>query len=120
MKNKNLYLLIISTFMMLISCTEEDSISLSDPNQSQNTGTVTYTTNVKSIIDNNCISCHGASNPSAGFNISTYTNAKNNINAIINRADLQTGQPGIMPPSGRMSSSKIQILKDWQTQGFIQ
>lgn len=120
MKNKNLYLLIALTFILLASCTEEDSISLSDPNQNQNTGTVTYTANVKSIIDSNCISCHGASNPSAGFNISNYANAKNNINSIINRADLQTGQPGIMPPSGRMSASKIQILKDWQTQGLIQ
>lgn len=105
---------------MLISCTEEDSISLSDPNQNQNTGTVTYTANVKSILDSNCVSCHGASNPSAGFNISTYANAKNNINAIINRSNLQTGQPGVMPTSGRMPESKIQILKDWQTQGLIQ
>lgn len=120
MKNKDLYLLIALTFMLLASCTEEDSISLSDPNQNQNSGTVTYTVNVKSIIDGNCVSCHGASNPSAGFNISTYANSKNSINAIIDRVDLQTGQPGVMPPSGRMPESKIQILKDWQTQGLIQ
>lgn len=106
-------------FINLISCTEEDSISLSDPNQNTD-GTSTYATNVKNIIDNNCISCHGASNPTAGFNISTYINAKNNIDAIINRSDLQTGQSGIMPPSGRMSESNIQILKNWKSQGLIQ
>lgn len=120
MKIKNIFVLIAFAFIFFASCTEEDSLSLSDPNRNQEIGTITYATNIKNIIDGNCISCHGASNPSAGFNISTYANAKNNIDAIISRIDLQTGQSGIMPTSGRMGAVNIQMFKAWKTQGLIQ
>ena len=59
-------------------------------------------------------------NPSAGFDISTFTKAKNNMNAILSRIDLQTGQVGIMPTSGRMTETTIQTFKNWETQGLAE
>lgn len=116
---KNL-LIPLFTVVLLISCTEEniDTLSLDDPNL--NLDNITYTTHIKGLIDSYCISCHGAVNPSAGFDISTFTKAKNNMNAIISRIDLQTGQAGIMPTSGRMTETTIQTFKNWETQGLTE
>ncbi|MFA5297066.1 MAG: hypothetical protein WC389_02520 [Lutibacter sp.] len=118
MKKQFLYPFV--TVTLLVSCTKENIDTLSYPNTNTDLTNVTYTANVKTVIDNNCLGCHGAVNPTAGFDISTYDKAKNNINSIISRVDLQTGQSGVMPTSGRMSESNIQILKNWKTQGLLQ
>lgn len=83
-------------------------------------GNITYNTDIKSLLEQDCTACHGASNPSGGLNLTTYTLAKTNINSIIARIDLQNGQTGIMPPAGRMSEAKIQAYKDWLAQGLLE
>ena len=83
-------------------------------------GNITYTTDIKAILEQECTACHGTTNPSGGLGLTTYTDAKNSIASIINRIDLQTGQTGIMPTAGRMSEDKIQKFKDWQTQGLLE
>lgn len=81
---------------------------------------VTYAGIIQGILTQQCTACHGATNAAANLNLTTYTNAKNNIGIIINRIDLQNGQSGIMPTSGRMSEANIQAFKDWQIQGLLQ
>ena len=119
---KQQILIPLMAFLFLASCTNDNINTLSYPTNTNNpsNSTVTYSNTIQGIISSNCIGCHGASNPSAGFDISSYTKAKNNISKIISRIDQQTGQPGIMPPNGRMIESNIQAFKDWQTQGFVQ
>lgn len=84
------------------------------------TTSLTYAGTIQGILTQQCTACHGTANAAANLNLTTYTNAKNNIGIIINRIDLQTGQAGIMPTSGRMSEANIQAFKDWQIQGLIQ
>lgn len=84
------------------------------------TTSVTYAGTIQGVLTQQCTACHGSSNASANLNLTNYANAKNNIGIIINRIDLQTGQSGIMPTSGRMSEANIQAFKDWQIQGFLQ
>jgi mono/diheme cytochrome c family protein len=81
-------------------------------------GTYSYTTDIAAIIDNQCILCHGANSPSAGFDISTYQLLVSQIDLVMARIDLQTGQAGIMPPAGRMNEATIQQIKDWIAQGM--
>ncbi len=81
-------------------------------------GTYSYSANVASIIDNQCILCHGANAPAAGFNISTYPLLVGQIDLVLARIDLQTGQAGVMPPAGRMDEATIQLIKDWVDQGM--
>ncbi|MGV6845349.1 MAG: hypothetical protein ACWA42_04385 [Lutibacter sp.] len=85
-----------------------------------NSGTVTYANGIQNALTQNCTACHGNTNPSAGLSLTTYTQAKNNIDKILARIDLQNGQTGIMPPSGRMPDATIQLFKDWKTQGLLQ
>ena len=107
--------------ILFTSCTNDSLDDLTPSGTNNNTsGTITYNANVKSILSQQCVSCHGSVNPSGNLNISTYTTAKNNINKIISRIDLQTGQSGIMPPSGRMAENNIQVIKDWKTQGLLE
>ena len=81
-------------------------------------GTYTYTGDIKSIIDQECIACHGATNTAAGYDISTYEKTVSQITLLLERIDLQTGQAGVMPVAGRMSEEKIQAFKDWMDQGM--
>ena len=113
-------LFLSTSFIFLSGCLNDslDDLSLIDTNTP--TGTVTYTANVQAILSQQCTSCHGSVNPSAGLDLSSYTRAKSNVDKIISRIDLQTGQSGIMPPSGRMAESYIQTIKNWKTQGLLE
>ncbi len=83
-------------------------------------GTYSYSADVASIIDNECILCHGANAPAAGFDISTYPLLVSQIDLVLARIDLQTGQAGVMPPAGRMDEGTIQLIKDWVDQGMTE
>ncbi|OXG03940.1 hypothetical protein BC749_105286 [Flavobacterium araucananum] len=80
----------------------------------------TYTKNVKSIIDANCVGCH-QNGRSAGFRpLTTYAEVKVAVEnaGLLNRIQLQSGQQGIMPQAGRMSQANIDIIVKWNTDGL--
>ncbi len=89
-----------------------------DPDSGSSDGTYTYTSDIAAIIDAECILCHGATSPAAGYDISTYQKTVNQIDLFLARIDLQTGQAGVMPPAGRMDEATIQKIKDWVDQGM--
>ncbi len=89
-----------------------------DPDSGTADGNYTYTGDIAGIINDYCIACHGASSPAAGYDISTYQKTVDQIDVFIERIDLQTGQAGVMPPSGRMDEAIIQKIKDWVDQGM--
>ncbi|MBE8725999.1 cytochrome c [Flavobacterium hungaricum] len=81
---------------------------------------ISYSKNVKSIIDANCIGCH-QSGRSAGFRpLTTYAEVKAAVEnaGLLGRIQLQTGQQGIMPQAGRMAQANIDIIVKWNTDGL--
>jgi hypothetical protein len=77
----------------------------------------TYTLNVKSIIDNNCLSCHSSSGGEFPT-METYLQVKNvaqNGNMICRIDDQSCGS--VMPQSGRMPQTKINTIKKWTNNG---
>jgi hypothetical protein len=78
----------------------------------------TYTNNVKPIIVNNCLACHstaGAELPT----METYTqvrDAAENGNMICRIDDQSCGT--VMPQSGRMPQSTINIIINWVANGY--
>ncbi len=82
------------------------------------TSNVTYTTDVKPIITNNCIACHfsGGESPALG----TYTQVKNATSAGKLLCTIQAQGCRTMPPSGKMSQANINLILLWKTQGYIQ
>ena len=81
---------------------------------------VTYTANVKSIIDANCIACHASG---SGLRpLETYTQVKDaTLNTdLLERIQKQNGTPGQMPKSGRMPQDKINTILQWNTDGLLE
>ena len=84
---------------------------------------VTYQDNVKSIIDNNCISCH-SSPPVNGapMGLTTYQQVRNsvengNLIARISTMDVAS----VMPAGGpRLPQNLIDLIIQWETDGFLE
>ena len=77
--------------------------------------TVTYTSQIKQLLDTNCTSCHGGANPQSGIDLSSYANASKNAsiaNSVI--------QSGAMPPAGALSTANKQLFQSWVTAGTPQ
>jgi hypothetical protein len=77
-----------------------------------------YTANIKSIIDNNCLSCHsvaGAEFPTMETYIQVKEAAENGN--MICRIDNQSCG-AVMPQSGRMPQPTINTIKKWVANGY--
>ena len=72
---------------------------------------MSYSKQIAPLIKASC-SCHGASNPQAGVNLSTYAGAKANAAAA---NDVIQG--GAMPPAGQLSDADLQLFQAWVDAG---
>lgn len=117
MKKIILLLVVLGLIFASFSCANDSEDDLTDQMQGQQL--VTYTNNVKTIIDNNCIGCHA--NPpinGAPFSLVGYDDVKNNVASIINRISRQEGEAGLMPIGGpRLPQNLIDEVIQWQTDG---
>jgi len=101
----------------LSACSNDDDLT------NQNLDPITYTDDVKVIIDNNCLSCH--SDPTtngATISLVTFAQVKNSAEngPLISRIEIQAGQSGAMPDGGpRLSQSLIDVIVQWREDGFI-
>lgn len=112
--------LILSLFLMQCTNTSGDDLIPQDQQQ-QNpdpTANVTYNNTIKSVMTNNCISCHG--NPPSGGapnSYTTYTQVKNDVNKII---EFINSASNPMPPSGQMPSSTRSLFQQWKNDGLLE
>ncbi len=88
---------------------------------------ITYTNNIKAILDANCISCHATSKrdddrngaPSK-INLDTYEAAteKNSSSGLDVAASANAAiKSGQMPPGGALSATVKQLFQDWISEG---
>ncbi len=92
-----------------LSCDECDTTNL------------TYANGIKTIFENNCVSCHGSTNPSANLSLTTYEQVRD---AILNtnlqaRINAEPGVP-LMPQGGKMPQCNIDKIETWVANGFPQ
>ena len=111
------------TSLLLFNCSSggDDPVSQPDPDPDPTPTTkVTYNANIKSIIDNRCISCH-SSPPTSGapFSLTTYTQVKNNVSGIINRIN-SSSNPMPPPPASALSSTQKELIQKWQDDGLLE
>jgi len=81
---------------------------------------VTYTDQIKVILDNNCVLCHDSEKQGAerngaplDVNLDTYENAV----AVAERANIQI-QAGTMPPTGGLPTELRALFQQWIDQGL--
>ena len=112
---KLLVLPMLLLFFVVTSCSSssDDEIIIIPTND------VTYTGDIKVIIDSSCLNCH--SDPpvnSAPMSLITYLDVKE---SVINRDLIGRVENGSMPPSGaNLSAAQVQAIKDWEVGGFKQ
>ncbi|MDQ1165591.1 cytochrome c [Flavobacterium sp. SORGH_AS_0622] len=106
----------------LASCNDSDTVQdIETPTTPTNpTTSITYSKNVKSIIDANCISCHSSGRSAAFRPLTTFAEVKAAVenSGLLNRIQLQNGQQGLMPQGGRMSQANIDLIVKWNTDGL--
>ena len=106
---KIIFIIIIG---IIFSCESNTYEEISEKNENP-----TYNTSVKSIIDNNCLSCHGSSGGEFPT-METYLQVKDaaqNGSMICRIDDQSCGS--VMPQSGRMQQTKINTIKNWTLNG---
>jgi nitrate/TMAO reductase-like tetraheme cytochrome c subunit len=81
---------------------------------------ITYMTNVQPTIVANCSPCHI---PPKGFKkaLNTYDSAKNSIDDMISRVQMQPGDKGFMPfKHPRLADSTILVFVNWKKDGLLE
>lgn len=108
---------VLGLIVILTSCSNDNNDDMT-PDPPNNTTEITYTKNVKAIIDSKCLSCH--KNPpinSAPMALTSFNDVKNSTQTrgLINRI-----KDGTMPPDGTLTATQIKTIEDWQEGGYIE
>lgn len=103
------------------SCTNDSATDLSADIAVSD---ATYTLNIKSIIDNNCIMCHAATPINgAPMPLTTYEEVKDAMlhSPVIDRISRAQGEQGMMPNGGtRLPQASINLIIKWQNDGLLE
>lgn len=108
---------------MLGCSNDSESDLVAPPTGSNGNQTITYTGNIRTIINGNCVSCHA--NPpvnGAPFSLTTYTQVKNvaENGSLLSAISKQTGELRAMPPTGRLPQSTIDLVEQWIDDGLLE
>ena len=108
-------LIVVGGAISFFSCSKEKvPTTIMDPNCID---TVSFNATVLPIIQQNCVSCHGAGN-TTGFVFSNHVNISSQSDAIIGAMQNQGFQ--LMPKGGpQLPDSTIQTIKCWIAQGKL-
>lgn len=117
--NTRIYIaVLLATFTFLfVSCTKAVIDEVSPSDLSPINGSVTYNANVKSLMFNSCVTCHGGSTPSAGLDLTSYANVRQSAEhgTLKQRINSATNP---MPQSGLLPASQRQLIEKWINDGF--
>jgi uncharacterized membrane protein len=110
-------LLVIS--VLLFNCSSGgDDPSSPDPNP--NPTAVTYNGDIKSIISNNCISCHGSPTANgAPMSLTSYSQVKSYVDKIITRIN-SSSNPMPTSPNSPLSASDKNLIQQWKDDGLLE
>jgi uncharacterized membrane protein len=112
-------ILLISGLMGCSSSDNSEGVPTEDSNNGGNNAMdLTYTSDIRPIIQANCLSCHG--NPptnNAPMSLTNYTLVKSAVETrgLVGRINSSVNP---MPPNGRMPSATRQMITDWVNQGL--
>ena len=105
----------LSICVLLFSCTKDKvGGTIVDPNC---TDSVSFSTDVWPIIEQNCTSCHNVGN-TTGYTLTNHTNISSNAAAIV--GSMKGSGFQLMPQGGdALPDSVIQKVQCWISQGKL-
>lgn len=114
---KSLYILSLS--FLFAGCYYDKQQDLTPSQITCDTGNVTYSGKVLSIIQPNCYSCHGSGSTQGNVNLDGHTNLKvyadnGQLSAAINH---KTGYTAMPQGSPKLSDCDIQVIEKWISDG---
>lgn len=114
MKVIKISLVVFVSAFIQASCTKA---IIDENNTTTGSDTVTYAADIQPIMYNNCTTCHAGEAPSAGLDLSNYTNVRSsaefgNLVNRVNNADNPMPGSGLLPESTRLKIDK------WVENGF--
>lgn len=118
---KSKYLILVITMILSLSCSYNSEDDLTEAIIVEDF--VTYESEIKSIIDNNCIACHN--NPpvnGAPMSLITYDDVKD---AVENRdliERISSMDSGFLMPFGgpRLPQNLIDLVVQWEEEGLLE
>lgn len=118
MKKTTLLIGLIAIMLFNCSYNSEDDLT-----EAITVETVTYEANVKSIIDNNCLSCH--SDPPTNYApmpLVSYENVKDAIEnrGLINRISSDDTTFGMPLGGPKLPQNLIDIIIQWEEDGLLE
>ena len=117
---KKILLTIIAFTFFIIGCTSDHEEDLLEPVDSSDPVVLkTYTNDIKSIIDDNCIACHAAGASASWYPLETYSQVKTSAES----GDLygrMTDSAAPMPPGGLLPAVVTQSIQDWIDDGLLE
>ena len=117
------------SFYSCSSDSEDDLIPIENNNDGNNNedgngnddtdSKTTYISDVKPIIDNNCVSCHSTNGSSNFYLLQTYDQVKASAQSgkLYGR---MTDASDPMPPSGILPGTVTQIIQNWINDGLLE
>jgi len=118
---RNVKFLLPLLALIFIGCTSDSESDLTEMEEPD--GPISYNGNIRAIINGNCLGCHsdpprnGAPFPLADFQQVRVRAENGSLSTALNR---QTGDPGAMPPSGRLPQATIDLVDQWIDEGFLE
>ena len=111
---KKLIYLSILLLLITTSCSSDSEEVIVIPPVNNN---ITYTANIKTIIDSNCLNCHASPTVNgAPMALTTFQNVKD---AVTDRGLIGRVENGSMPTTGDdLTPTQVQTIKDWEAGGF--
>jgi cytochrome c peroxidase len=106
--------------VFISSCT---STSPDDLTEELAAGTVVkYDTQVAPIIQSQCLSCHNGQNANGGLRLENFTQVRNSAQSgsLIDRITRDASDPLLMPLGRRLPQATINIILQWQADGFLE
>lgn len=114
MKKISVLLLLISPFVLQFCSTSKNTT------KTTTTPKITYTANVKPIMETHCTPCHFPPNGNKKpYN--TYSAVKGDIDQIVDRVSRNPTDRGFMPMRHpKLSDSTINVLVQWKKDGLLE
>ncbi|WP_025664880.1 c-type cytochrome [Aquimarina megaterium] len=120
---KKISILLIT--LLCFNCSSGDDSPQPNPNPDPDTNPnpnkiTTYDADVKAIIDAQCVRCHTVpAQNGAPFPMRNYTETIVGVNRDLVLLVKSTGA-NVMPPEGRLPQATIDIILDWEADGFLE
>ncbi len=110
---KNILSISMLAILIIASCSDEESTPSKDDNNGNDSITVSFSKDIKPIIDAKCIYCHKSTSPQ----LSTYDQIAQNAERILGAIKHESGYKPMPQGGAKLADSLINKFEIWVSNG---